>query len=77
MNIKTKYNPGDKIWIMIRNKPQYLIVNTISIVVGLGFDKEIGYNIKYNCSLGFLGGDYEEKELFATKEDLKNYLFGK
>lgn len=77
MNIKTKYKPGDKVWVMIKNKPQYLIVNSISIIVSLNFNKEIGYYINYNCSLGCLGGNYEEKELFATKEDLKNYLFGK
>ena len=53
------------------------IVNSISIIVSLNFNKEIGYYINYNCSLGCLGGNYEEKELFATKEDLKNYLFGK
>lgn len=77
MNIKTKYNPGDKVWVMIQNKPEYLIVNAISIVANLTFDNEIKYNIKYNCFLGRFGGNYEEKELFATKEDLKNYLFGK
>lgn len=76
MNIKTKYNPGDKVWTMIKNKPEYLIINTISIIVSLDFNKGIEYNIKYNCSLGSLGGNYEEKELFDRKEDLKNYLFG-
>lgn len=77
MNIKTKYNPGDEVWTMIENKPQCLIVNTIFIIASLSNDKEIKYGIKYNCSLSYLGGNYVEKELFATKEDLKNYLFGK
>ena len=77
MNIKTKYNPGDKVWTMIKNKPEFLIVNTISIVASLDYDKNIIYGTTYNCSLGCLGGDYAEKELFGTKEDLKNYLFGK
>lgn len=77
MNIKTRYNPGDKVWTMIENKPEYLIVNSISIIVSLDFNKGIKYNIKYNCSLGYIGGNYVEKELFATKEDLKNYLFDK
>ena len=75
MDIKTKFNPGDKVWVMKENKPQCLIINAIFITISLDFNKGIKYGIKYNCSLGNLGDKYEEKELFATKEDLKNYLF--
>lgn len=75
MKINTKYNPGQEVWIMKDNKPLKLFVHAIRIVVGLNNDKKIVYGISYNLANGSEGGDFDENEIYATKEDLKNSIF--
>lgn len=75
MNIKTKYNPGDKVWVMIDNRPIALFVNFIDIKCFLDYDKKPNYSITYYASSGIYGGKFIEKEMFISKEDLKEHLF--
>lgn len=57
------------------NKPIKLFVHSISIGVGLNFNKEITYGMIYNLANGNCGDKFKEDEIYATKEDLKNSLF--
>ena len=75
MIIKTKFEPGQEVWEMQDNKPINLFVNSINILAGLNFNKEITYEIIYNATNGCFGGKFKQKELYETKEDLKNSLF--
>lgn len=75
MIINTKYNPGQEVWIMRDNKPLKLFIHAIRIIAGINNDKKIVYGILYNLANGSEGGDFEENEIYATKEDLKNSIF--
>lgn len=78
MEVKTRLNVGDVLWIMYYNKPLKVCIERIKIYAGLESD---GVSINY-CGFrdpfrrdNFL---YEENEIgkkaFLTKEDLINSL---
>ncbi len=75
MNIKTKCNPGDKIWVMLDNRPIALFIDSINIKCFLDYDKKPNHSIIYSASNGIYGGKFTEKEIFISKEDLKEHLF--
>ena len=75
MIIKTKFEPGQEVWVMQDNKPINLFVYSINIVAGLDFNKQITYAMIYNLANGRFGGNFEENKIYTTKEDLKNNLF--
>ena len=70
MDIKTKFNIGDKVWVI---KSQFknsivaeLEISKINIII-MENDIRIIYRI--------LGEDFNESVVFATKEELKNHFF--
>lgn len=75
MTINTKYNPGQEVWIMKNNKALKLFVHAITIVASMNNDKKIVYGILYNLANGSEGGNFDENNIYATKEDLKNSIF--
>lgn len=75
MIIKTKFEPGQEVWIMQDNKPIKLFVYSINIIASLDFDKKITYGIIYNLADGCFRSKFKENEIYATKEDLKNSIF--
>lgn len=71
MEIKTKYNIGDKVWAMYDNEPSEFIIYSIQAF----FYEDLPYSIWYinNDDEG-----YQEDVLFPTKEELlKHYNYGK
>ena len=74
MDIKTKYNPGDKVWVMINNKPIALFIDSIDIRCFLDYDKIPNHSIIYSASNGIYGGKFTGKEIFVSKEDFKRTL---
>ena len=76
MIIETKFNPGQEVWVIKDNKPINLFIDSINIIAGLDFNKQITYTKIYNLANGHFGGKFEENEIYVTKEDLKNSLFG-
>lgn len=70
MEIKTKYNIGDKVWTMEKNKAEFVTIKEITIRVCRS--NEILEKYTLNCML--LTQIYEitrfDDELFPTKEAL-------
>ena len=72
MELKTKYNLWQKVYLLQNNKVQILQIDSISvkaIALGVG-EKEIEISYKLNG----LTDSFDEKELFATKEELLKSL---
>ena len=84
MEIKTKLNIGDTLWVMYCNKPKEIKIESISIYVDSkfdGFTNKAGVSIYYCGYLDVFRKDdfrYAEsnidKDVFLTKEDLINSL---
>lgn len=84
MEVKTRLNVGDVLWIMYYNKPLKVCIESIKIYAHLEFD---GFTNKTEVSIYYCGFRdvfrrdnflYEENEIgkkaFLTKEDLINSL---
>ena len=73
MEIKTKYEPHQKVWIMKGEKPTEIEICGVNIDCGKIGSISGGVRIRYHFKEGFLnGGTFEEleKDVFATKEEL-------
>ncbi len=75
MLIKTKFELGQEVWVMMNNRPIKLFIHIIKITAGLNNDKKVIYGIEYNLGNGSQGGNFREDAIHATKEDLKNSIF--
>jgi len=75
--ITTKYEPGSTVWTMVDDKPRELTVKRIFIRIEPGKNRIALFNIEYEltCDLGRV--NREEMKLAATKEELKEKVFGK
>lgn len=75
MIIKTKFEPGQEVWVMQDNKPIKLTIKHINIFANLNISKQIIYEITYILTNTAFGDKFRENEIYTTKEDLKNSLF--
>lgn len=75
MIIKTKFEPGQEVWVMQDNKPIKLTIKCINISANLNISNQIIYEITYILTNTAFGDKFREDEIHATKEDLKNSLF--
>ncbi len=77
MDIHLDFIPGDICWVMKDNAPTQLKIESVSITVALDYSKKnITVGAKYHLSNGAIGGDYTEKEMCHTKNELKAKIFG-
>lgn len=83
MEIKTKYNIGDKVWFMENNHIVHSIIYGYCISYGVGafYGKYGTGDPQTSTSYHLIGGDMlersvnmEEEELFPTKEELLKSL---
>lgn len=74
MEINTKYNIGDLLWLMVSNTPKEIRIEEIHIEVR---QKQIPM-VKYKCRCGVNTGliAIRENEATASKEDLRRKVFG-
>jgi hypothetical protein len=72
MKIETKYDPGDKVWVMINNKPKEVVI--YEVIPGMVL-KNMRYQDRYTIE-GYNGSSpiFYEKDIFKTKEELINSL---
>ena len=72
MTIETKYDPADKVWIMINNKPQECVIYEVDPGMVL---KNMRYQDRYTIE-GYNSNSprFYEKDIFRTKEELINSL---
>lgn len=77
MTIKTKYEEKQKVWVMfgenISAKPIEVSINSIQIFVREG-DIKIVYNVPNPKDTKASDAGYNEKYLFATKQELLDSL---
>ena len=77
MDIHLDFVPGETCWVMDKNLPVQLKVDSVSIVVGLDYSKKnITVGSKYHLAMGAYGGDYDAKDICHTKQELKEKVFG-
>lgn len=78
MNIETKYNIGDTLWVMASNKPTEIAIREVNIKVnnkGLNTDIEYFgyiYPTRLECPVKI-----KEKDANNSKAALRNKIFGK
>lgn len=93
MEIKTKYNVGDEVWIMRDNKPTKIEISNITVeVVGLTMQGSVFLTGKYNTRIyyteiqrkGYRNSmdkdpeySYTEAECYPTKRALLESFMGK
>ena len=77
MYINTTYKPGDWVYIMQDNEPQLLEIISIEILLSLDNDKKICSGVKYHLSNGRFGAISDGSNMFETKRELAEFLFGK
>lgn len=66
MEIETKYNIGDKVWLICGNKAVEEIITRIDVAIN--DHKEITYQLNYESI------DFDECRLFDSKEELLKSL---
>lgn len=71
MEIKTKYDIGQKVWFISKGKAVKDVVDMIHIHIGS--DENISYSFNSIRALG-LFGTIEESSIFPTKEELLKSL---
>ena len=77
MTIETKYNIGDKVWIIFRNKARCEIINNIRTISGLRIFDECGKMVDVEIKIEYCFLDDEwvsEENCFPTKEELLKSL---
>lgn len=69
MTTETKYNIGDEVWFILRDKAQQGIILSITFY-------KVGYKVGhyYNVQIGVSHGSFNESDLFRTKEELLKSL---
>ena len=71
--MKTKFNINDSLWLMYNNKPTIVKVKGISICA----DTSQMICIKYAVEIDEKLYNVNENRVFATKEELRDYVFEK
>lgn len=77
MEIKTKYNIGDAVWVIAGNKVQHLRIEAIEVSIGKTMITEDGdFSIsEYKTSYSVGWGNWcKESDIFPTKEELLKSL---
>ena len=72
MEVRTKYNVGNKLWTINKNKALEFEVESVSARVDEQETMILYYAKEENT---FIGTAYEEKYCFASKEELIHSLF--
>ena len=72
MEIKTKFDVGDKVWFMLNSKPIEAKIYKINIY---GTKDEKQTSITYSVESSLYFGVFNEKKLYASKEELINSLW--
>lgn len=71
MTIETKYNIGDKVWALIKNKPKEFIIMGIKYTAN-NLYKGCDYYIKSSdCDYETL---FPEELIFHTKEEIEEFI---
>ena len=72
MEIKTKYNIGDILFVLHQNKVCTIVISDITISIGRKYS-QVSY-ISYTKDSNRYLGTFDESELFSTKEELLKSL---
>lgn len=69
-----KFVPQQPVWVMYENRPVEAVVNSVKISIE---HHSLPAKIEYGISMQNIGiVTYREESIFATKEELKESIFG-
>ncbi len=74
MTIKTKFNEGDRVWLIHKNTPTQKTIRSIVVATGgrlVGVPSPL---IRYDFREHDCKGEFPEKELYPTKDKLLKSL---
>ena len=72
--IHYKFVPKQRVWVMYENRPIEAVVNSVKISIE---HHSLPTKIEYTISMeNGHGATYGEEHIFATKEELKESIFG-
>ena len=71
MEIKTKFNPGERVWCIRTYYEEIKLTNEPVEKIAIKIDSYGINSIRYTI----FGQEFDESCVFATKEELKNYFF--
>ena len=77
MTIETKYNIGDKVWVILRNKAECVKINNVRITGDLRINDDYGniVDVLMRVEYCFLNDEWvKEENCFPTKEELLKSL---
>lgn len=69
-----KFLPNESVWVMYENRPVEAVVESVKISIE---HRSIPAKIEYGISMkNGNGTTFREESIFATKEELKESIFG-
>lgn len=72
--INIKFLPQQSVWVMYNNRPVEAVVNSVKISIE---HYSMPVKIEYGISMeNGHGATYSEESVFATREELKESIFG-
>lgn len=73
MTVETKYNPGQRVWLINERKPRAVLIDSVVISIKSDGKPKISYMVQLSPFEKFAVG---ESVIGATLEELKTKLFG-
>lgn len=71
MKAETKFNPGDKVYIMYHNHIALFTVHSVRLYLGKG---DVHPTINYALTCYDEETNRDEKEVFSTRDEITNFL---
>ena len=72
MEIRSDFLPGHCVWVMFQNRPERFVV----IMVRITIHEDMGVNVTYTLATDVGPNEYDSTKVFATREELKESIFG-
>ena len=77
MDLHLAHVPGQLVWIMQDNEPRQLKITSVEISISLDYDENVKTGIRYHLSMGVCGAVSNGENMFDTKKELAEHVFGK
>lgn len=72
MEIRSDFLPGNCVWVMFQNRPERFVVVMVKITIHENMDVHVIYTLATDVG----PNEYDSTKVFATKEELKESIFG-
>lgn len=72
MEIRSDFLPGHCVWVMFQNRPERFVVENVKITILANMEVSVIYTLTTDVG----PNEYDSSKVFATKEELKQSIFG-